>query len=78
MADSPDLFEELHSERTGSNGDLIYVDDIEIEEWQCVECGKVVESKVRPGKCPHCNTVNGDLDDCRHVMIRREACGWFD
>lgn len=71
-----DLFEDVLDEHQ-SNGDLIITSEIEKKEWQCIECGTVDESKVRPRKCPHCNTVNSDLDGFQNVMIRREACGWF-
>lgn len=48
-------------------------------EWQCIECGYVVEAGNRPTTCPHCNTTRGDyFPEIRNLFIPREACGWFE
>lgn len=47
-------------------------------EWQCIECGHVVEATKRPSHCPNCNCVNGDFGIGVNVMVRREAVGWFE
>jgi rubrerythrin len=56
---------------------IVMIDEEE-REWQCIECGHVVESNSRPRICPHCNTANGDLEGFLNVMVRRDACGWYD
>lgn len=47
-------------------------------EWQCIECGFVVDDGRRPGSCPDCNCVTGDFPAGVNLFIRREACGWFE
>lgn len=51
-------------------------------EWQCTECGYVIEAETRPSVCPHCNFTDGDRihehgSRVARLFIPREACGWF-
>lgn len=60
----------------------VLVGDQPNREWQCAECGFVIETALRPVKCPDCNC----LDSARRrehgpharLFILRTACSWFD
>jgi len=47
-------------------------------EWQCTECGFVVEARSRPKQCSNCNCVNGDLKFGVNLFAPREVVGWYD
>jgi Zn finger protein HypA/HybF involved in hydrogenase expression len=47
-------------------------------EWQCTECGHVLEEPSRPRACPDCNCMDADRPLGQHLYIRRQACAWFD
>lgn len=64
--------------RMDDRDDIYIAADPPEREWQCIECGHVVEATSRPVKCPDCNCVNSDFDLGIHVFIPREACGWFE
>ncbi|RDZ99718.1 hypothetical protein DEQ92_20820 [Haloferax sp. Atlit-6N] len=57
---------------------IIVTDGRDPREWQCIECGHVIEAKRRPKSCPDCNCVNGDFDPGVNLFARRGAVGWFD
>lgn len=58
---------------------MIVAEDTE-REWQCTECGFVIESGRRPGSCPDCNCVDGDTANppATRLFVPRGACGWFE
>lgn len=70
----PKMFRRLRKRDTN-----IIVTSPKEQEWQCIECGNVVESVARPQRCSNCNCVNGDHEmPGMNLFARREAVGWFE
>jgi rubrerythrin len=57
---------------------IITVNEPKKTEYQCIECGQVVEARKRPSSCPNCNCVDGDFGAGVRVMAPRDVVGWFD
>lgn len=71
-------FSRSNMDKTPEDFDVIWANEPDTREWQCIECGYVKESKTRPKSCPDCNCVNGDFDLGVNLFARRELVGWFE
>lgn len=63
---------------THDSNNMIEANAPDEREWQCIECGYVVESRTRPKKCPDCNCVTGDFGFGVNLFAPRCCVGWFE
>lgn len=71
-------FSKSSMDQTPEDFNIIWVNEPDRREWQCIECGYVKEQKTRPKSCPDCNCVTADFDPGVNLFAPRDAVGWFE